>query len=292
MARDGRRKSPVDVRVIVEGAADAETVSKVIQRMALGGEYNITVTSIIPTTHAHIARRTAEGADLVLIATDADKPGRKLAEKFQEELRGVVGRVERVKMPIGHDVEHVDLEIVEKELRNALVRAGLKSLREIKELREEIKELREEIEEKEKLIEELENKESELEELREKLEEVKREKALLEEERDKLLDEVEQLRDRLEELEEELRSDDRLRIMDLDSVCEEAELSPKDVESEVLEELGRELGIPIVVGSTRVAAPSKEDAVKVLKIYKLAREVVDSEGEEDDETTPEDPEVR
>ncbi|WP_457614756.1 toprim domain-containing protein [Methanopyrus sp.] len=290
MTRD-ERKSPVDVRVIVEGAADAETISKVIQRMALGGEYNITVTSIIPTTHAHIARRTAEGADLVLIATDADKPGRKLAKKFQEELRDVVGRVERVKMPIGHDVEHVDMRIVEKELRNALVRAGLKSLREIKELREEIKKLQEEIEEKEKLIEELENKESELEELREELEEIKREKTLLEEERNKLLDEVEQLKDCLEKLEEE-KSEDRLQVMDLDSVCEEAELSPKDVEPEVLEELGEELGIPIVVGSTRVAAPSKEDAVRVLKIYKLAREVVDSEGEVDDETTFEDPEVQ
>ncbi|WP_456484382.1 toprim domain-containing protein [Methanopyrus kandleri] len=290
MARDGRRKSPVDVRIIVEGAADAETISKVIQRMALGGEYNIKVTSIIHTTHAHIARRTAEGADLVLIATDADKPGRKLAKKFQEELRGVVGRVERVKMPIGHDVEHVDLEIVEKELRSALVRAGLKSLRDVKELREEIKELQEEIEEKEELIEELKEKESELEELRERLKEIEKEKALLEEERDRLLDEVERLRDRLEELEEELESD-RLRIMDIESVCEEAELSPEDAEPEVLEELGEELEIPIVVGSTRIAAPSREDAVRVLKIYKLARKVVDGEGEKENETTTEDPEV-
>ncbi|WP_456481881.1 toprim domain-containing protein [Methanopyrus sp.] len=291
MARDGRRKSPVDVRIIVEGAADAETVSKVIQRMALGGEYNITVTSIIPTTHAHIARRTAEGADLVLIATDADKPGRKLAKKFQEELRGVVGRVERVKMPIGHDVEHVDLEIVEKELRNALVRAGLKSLREIKELREEVEKLREETEEKKELIEELEEKESELEELRERLEEVEKEKALLEEERDELLDEVERLRDRIEKLEEELKSEDRLEVMDLESVCKEAGLDPEDVDPEILEELGEELEIPIVVGPTRVAAPSKEDVIKVLRIYKLAREVVGGEGEEENETISEDSEV-
>ncbi|WP_456434882.1 toprim domain-containing protein [Methanopyrus sp.] len=291
MARDGRQKSPVDVRIIVEGAADAETISKVIQRMALGGEYNITVTSIIPTTHAHIARRTAEGADLVLIATDADKPGRKLAKKFQEELRDVVGRVERVKMPIGHDVEHVDLEIVEKELRSALVRAGLKSLRDIKELREEIRELQEEITKKEELIEELEEKESELGELRKRLKEVEKEKALLEEERDKLLDEVERLRDRLEELEEKLKSEDRLQIMDLESVCEEAGLSTEDVEPEILGELGEELEIPIVVGPIRVAAPSREDAVRVLKIYKLARKVVDGEGEEENETTPGDPEV-
>ncbi len=118
----------VDVRILVEGASDVEVVSKALQGLALGSEYNITISSIIPTTNIEIAKSAAAGADLLIIATDADRVGRDLAERLYTELSEMVGHVERMKLPLGHDLEHVDVELVRKELKNTLVRAGLKSL--------------------------------------------------------------------------------------------------------------------------------------------------------------------
>ncbi|NJE02664.1 toprim domain-containing protein [Thermococcus sp. MV11] len=118
----------VDVRILVEGASDVEVVSKALQGLALGSEYNITISAIIPTTNVEIAKSAAAGADLLIIATDADRVGRDLAERLYGELSEMVGHVERMKLPLGHDLEHVDVELVKKELKNTLVRAGLKSL--------------------------------------------------------------------------------------------------------------------------------------------------------------------
>jgi len=118
----------VDVRILVEGASDVEVVSRALQGMTLGSEYNVTVSSIIPTTNIEIAKKTVAGADLLIIATDADRVGRELAEQLYSQLSEMVGMIERMKLPLGHDLEHVDVELVRKELKNALVRAGLKSL--------------------------------------------------------------------------------------------------------------------------------------------------------------------
>lgn len=76
----------VDVRILVEGASDVEVISKALQGLALGSEYNITISSIIPTTNIEIAKSAAAGADLLIIATDADRVGRELAEKLFNEL--------------------------------------------------------------------------------------------------------------------------------------------------------------------------------------------------------------
>ncbi|WP_297508299.1 toprim domain-containing protein [Thermococcus sp.] len=131
----------VDVRILVEGASDVEVVSKALQGLALGSEYNITISSIIPTTNVEIAKSAAAGADLLIIATDADRVGRELAERLFNELSQMVGHIERMKLPLGHDLEHVDVELVRKELRNTLVRAGLKSLQVLPEYMELRKQL-------------------------------------------------------------------------------------------------------------------------------------------------------
>ncbi|MDV3103305.1 toprim domain-containing protein [Thermococcus waiotapuensis] len=135
----------VDVRILVEGASDVEVISKALQGLALGSEYNITVSSIIPTTNVEIAKSAAAGADLLIIATDADRVGRDLAEALFNELGQMVGHIERMKLPLGHDLENIDVELVRKELRNTLVRAGLKSLQvlpEYMELRKELLDVR------------------------------------------------------------------------------------------------------------------------------------------------------
>ncbi len=269
---EDRRGDPVDVRIVVEGASDVEVISRALQRMALGGEFHVTVTSVIPTTHAHIAEKAAEGADVVIIATDADKPGRKLAKKLAETLKDKVGTVERMKLPLGHDVEHVDLDLVVKELRNAIVRSGLRSLPEIKELRErneelearveklksEVESLAGELEEKDKAVEELEERLSELEA---ELADCKEEKGRLEELVEELKEEKERLEARISELESRL--EERVMVADREEVG-----VPEDVDPSLVEAIGSAMGIPVVVGAERVAFPSREDLERVLEVYR------------------------
>jgi len=128
--------NPIDVRIIVEGASDVEIVSRAMQNIALGAEYHITISSIIPTTNPEIAKKAVQGADIVLIATDVDAPGRELAEKFKKCLKNQVGHVERMKFPFGHDVEYMDPSIVRKEIKNAIIRTGLTSIANIHKFRE------------------------------------------------------------------------------------------------------------------------------------------------------------
>jgi predicted nuclease with TOPRIM domain len=127
--------NPIDVRIIVEGASDVEIVSRAMQNIALGAEYHITISAIIPTTNPDIAKKAVQGADIVLIATDVDAPGRELAEKFKKCLKDQVGHVERMKFPFGHDVEYMDPSIIRKEIKNAIIRTGLTSIANIHKFR-------------------------------------------------------------------------------------------------------------------------------------------------------------
>ncbi|MCD6373270.1 MAG: topoisomerase [Thermococcus sp.] len=176
----------VDVRILVEGASDVEVVSKALQGLALGSEYNITVSSIIPTTNVEIAKSAAAGADLLIIATDADRVGRDLAERLFNELSEMVGKIERMKLPLGHDLEHVDVELVRKELKNTLVRAGLKSLQILPEyvsLRTQALDLKGRYE---NLMEEYQRLKEEYESLKSSYEELRAEKERLAEENEGL----------------------------------------------------------------------------------------------------------
>jgi len=176
----------VDVRILVEGASDVEVVSKALQGLALGSEYNITISSIIPTTNIDIAKSAAAGADLLIIATDADRVGRELAERLFNELGEMVGHIERMKLPLGHDLEHVDVELVRKELKNTLIRAGLKSLRVLPEYMELRKELLDVKGHYEELAHQYDELEREYEELRKKYEELRSEYLSLKQENESL----------------------------------------------------------------------------------------------------------
>jgi len=181
-------RAPIDVRIIVEGASDVESVSRALQDVSLGSKYHITISSIIPTTSLEIAKRAVEGADIVLIATDADATGRELAEKFQRNLKGAVGHVERVKLPYGHDVEYIDPRLMMEEIKNAIIRAGLSSISNIRKLRK----LEEKVNQYKNEIGELANENNNLE----------TENANLANEIEKIQEEKEELKSKLEELDE------------------------------------------------------------------------------------------
>ena len=59
--------SKIDVRIIVSNLDIAGLVSKAVNSAQLERDYNIIVSSIIPTTDLELAKKVAEGADIILI---------------------------------------------------------------------------------------------------------------------------------------------------------------------------------------------------------------------------------
>ncbi|NJE01514.1 toprim domain-containing protein [Thermococcus sp. JdF3] len=246
----------VDVRILVEGASDVEVVSKALQGLALGSEYNITISAIIPTTNVEIAKSAAAGADLLIIATDADRVGRDLAERLFSELGEMVGHVERMKLPLGHDLEHVDVELVRKELKNTLVRAGLKTLQLLPgyvELRKQLLDVKGQYD---LLAQEYENLEKEHGELQEKYEELHAEYV-------RVRNENEGLRELLEKKSRPLKIDDAWK-----SLFPAEPVPDEGVIALAVKKLG--LAGKVIVGQGYIFAEEKELVEELLKTVYLS----------------------
>lgn len=276
-------KNPIDVRIIVEGASDVESISKAMRNMALGAEYHITISSIIPTTSSEIAKRAVMGADIVLIATDVDAPGRELAEKFQKILKNEVGHIERVKLPFGHDVEYIDPYLIQNEIKNAIIRSGLTAIANIKLFRE----LEDKLSEYKENIKHLSKENKELKATNEnssaKYQEVVEANDKLNEESDALKNKYQKLKNEFTAIKaeyKEIGEKNLFEVFSINNLWKEAfdeELDDYEQIYFISNEFKPE---NIVVGQNRIVASSKKDAVDWLKIIRTVLIFYDSKIED------------
>jgi predicted nuclease with TOPRIM domain len=282
----------IDTRIIVEGVSDIETLSKAIQDLALGSEFGVTISSIIPTTNVEIAKKSIVGADIVLIATDADRSGRELSEKLFEELKGNGAILERVKFPKGRDLEHTDLFLVSKEIKNSLVRIGLKSLKSmgivmqkeklIRSLEEDISLLKSEnddlnknIKTFEETLEGFEGEKDLINKFEEDIDRLNVEKNEIELENSELKKELTSKEDKIFELEARYKDLEAkiLSIFDLESYWSKISNDQSPTASEIRKAITI-LGLERVEASDDfIVSPSEENVYKVLKLIKMGREL-------------------
>ena len=272
-------RSPIDVRIIVEGASDVENVSRAMQNIALGAEYHITISSIIPTTNPTIAKKVVKGADILLIATDVDAPGRELADKFQKTLKDEVGHIERMKFPYGHDVEYINPTIIRDEIKNAIIRAGLTAITHIQELREKEDELWESRREVKNLENELEDVSSEKQRLITQLQNSSEEKEEFINEIQELDDELKLFKQRYLDVKNEYGIMQNKKLFETFSLNEIwSELFNEDLDEEdhiyfITSEFKPD---NIIIGQGLIAAPTRSDVVEWLKIIKTVLIFYDS----------------
>lgn len=272
-------KGPIDVRIIVEGASDVENISRAMQNIALGAEYHITISSIIPTTNHEIAKKVVKGADILLIATDVDAPGRELADKFQKTLKDEVGHIERMKLPFGHDVEYLDPAIIRNEIKNAIIRSGLLSIAHIKKFRqmedesnkqeEEIKILQKDIEKTSTLNEKLVSQNQRMVE----------EKDSLNVKQKELRDELKTIKQRYADLKNEyglLKNKNLFEIFPLQQLWKETFNESLEEEEHVYFITAEFKPENIITGQGFIAATSREDATEWLKIIRTVLIFYDS----------------
>ncbi len=276
-------RNPIDVRIIVEGASDVENVSRALQNIALGAEYHITISSIIPTTNTEIAKKAVRGADIILIATDVDAPGRELADKFQTVLKKEVGHIERMKLPFGHDVEYIDPALIRKEIKNAIIRSGLISIGNIGRIQE--------------LRDQLKQSENQITDLKEDIDNLSSEKEKTAKENKELTSSLERLEFKQKSLQEDLKTiknkyadiKNKHRIILKKNLYETFLLNElwKENFNETLEEEELITFITsefkpdnIILGQGFIAAPSKKDAVDWLKVIRTVLIFYDSKIED------------
>lgn len=276
-------KNPIDVRIIVEGASDVESISKAMRNIALGAEYHITISSIIPTTSSEIAKRAVSGADIVLIATDVDAPGRELAEKFRKVLKDQVGHIERMKLPFGHDVEYIDPYLIQNEIRNAIIRSGLISIANIK----HFKELEGKLRESNENLKNLSKSNKDIDALNNALSLENEEAKKANEDYDKQLEDLNakynHLKNEFTSVKskyENIRNKNLFEVFSIDELWEES-FDEKLKDEEQINFISNEFKPEdIVVGQNRIAASSKKDAVDWLKIIRTVLIFYDSKIED------------
>lgn len=276
-------RNPIDVRIIVEGASDVENVSRALQNIALGAEYHITISSIIPTTNTEIAKKAVRGADIVLIATDVDAPGRELAEKLQKVLRREVGHIERMKLPFGHDVEYIDPLIIRQEIKNAIIRSGLVSIANLERFRE--------------LKDKLKDYEDTIKNLNKEIEDLSSENQKLSSENQEMANSHERLKSKSKTLQDELKvvKQQYVDIKNEQGIILNKNLYErflihelwKELFNETLEEQEQIVFITsefkpdnVVVGQGYIAAPSKKEATDWLKVIRTVLIFYDSKIED------------
>ncbi len=276
-------RNPIDVRIIVEGASDVENVSRALQNIALGAEYHITISSIVPTTSPEIAKKAVSGADIVLIATDVDAPGRELAEKFQKTLRGEVGHVERMKLPFGHDVEYIDPAIIRREIKNAIIRSGLIAIANINRFQD----IKDKLHRSEDNIKEIQKENEELLLINEKLvsknQELSSSQELLESNLKSLKDEFKVLKQKYADIKNKysmLLNKNLFETFSIQKLWKEEFKEDLTVEEQVIFITSEFKPENILMGQGYIAAPSKKEATEWMKVIRTVLIFYDSKLED------------
>ena len=115
--------SKIDVRIIVSNLDIAGLISKAVNTVQLEKDYNIVVSSIIPTTDFEIAKKVAEGADIILIG------GYGQDDNFNMLFNDLKTDFNHIGLFDYNNVlfesEDVNVELAQKEILNSIIKSTL-----------------------------------------------------------------------------------------------------------------------------------------------------------------------
>ncbi len=277
-------ESIIDVRIIVQSLDIAQMVSKAVSNVQLERDYNIVVSSIIPTTELSIVKKVAKGADIILIGSyGRDENYNILYNELKTDFNNV-GLFDYNNMII--EDESIDFDLAQKEILNSIIRSTLSySLNLIN-------------------IHTLENKLMKVthnyNNLLDDYNQVLKENEVFERENKELLEDIDEIKSDFSAFKlryEDIYSRDILEIFNLNDLWLELFHQDLNDEERVVIATNKFKPDDIIVGQGYIAAESKQKAVEWLNIVRTALIFVDDN--EDDlkreldsgsETRP--PEVR
>ena len=277
-------ESKIDVRIIVSGLDIAQLVSKAVNNIHLERDYNIIVSSIIPTVELDIVKKVASGADILLIGGYGhDETYNILFNELKTDFNHI-GLFDYNNIII--EDESIDFNLAEKEILNSIIKSTLSySLNLIN-------------------IHTLENKLMKVthnyNNLLDDYNQVLKENEVLTQENNELREDFKELKSDFEAFKlryEDVYSKDILEIFNLDELWQESFRQELTDEDRIVIATNKFRPDNIIVGQGYIAAESKSKAIEWLKIVRTALIFVDDNTDdlikELDETNEEKvPEVR
>lgn len=116
-------ESKIDVRIIVGGLDIAQLVSKAVNNIQLENDYNIIVSSIIPTVELDIVKKVATGADIILIGGYGhDETYNILFNELKTDFNHI-GLFDYNSVII--EDGSIDFKLAEKEILNSIIKSTL-----------------------------------------------------------------------------------------------------------------------------------------------------------------------
>jgi predicted nuclease with TOPRIM domain len=260
-------ESKIDVRIIVQGLDIAQLVSKAVNNIQLEQDYNIIVSSIIPTTELSIVKKVASGADILLIGGYGhDETYNILFNELKTDFNHV-GLFDYNNIII--EDESIDFRLAEKEILNSIIKSTLSyslNLINIHTLENKLMKVTHNynnlLDDYNKLIKENEVLSQENNELREDIEEIK--------------SDFSQFKLRYEDI----YSKEILEIFNLEELWQETFRQDLEDYSRIVIATDKFRPENIIVGQNFIAAQSKSKAVEWLNIVRTALIFVDDNSED------------
>ena len=269
----------VDVRIILTNLDYLEFLSKAVSNFDLSN-FNVNISSIIPTKDIEIAKNTVIGADLVLIAAENNAENHKLYQNFKKSLKNEFNYIEYLKLPSldelnGYEYDDYDENLMEDEIANSIIRGGLYSisnLSSINDSKRKYSELKKDFEEEslkyDKITKENELLVKESKAIREKNEKLSEEVKVLQRQLDQIKSDFSDLKSRFEGI----HSKNSLEVYSLNELWYDlfGEYLSQDVYKFILISTDNFRPKNLMIGQGAICAESKEDALDWLKIIKTA----------------------
>ena len=261
------QESKIDVRIIVSGLDIAQLVSKAVNNIQLERDYNIIVSSIIPTVELGIVKKVASGADILLIGGYGhDETYNILFNELKTDFNHI-GLFDYNNIII--EDESIDFKLAEKEILNSIIKSTLSySLNLIK-------------------IHTLENKLMKVthnyNNLLDDYNQIIKEQEVLTQENKELIEDIQNLKTDFNGFKsryEDIYSKEILEIFNLDNLWQETFRQELADEERVVIATNKFRPDNIIVGQGYIAAETKTKAIEWLNIVRTALIFVDDNMDE------------
>ena len=260
-------ESKIDVRIIVQGLDVAQLVSKAVNNIQLENDYNIIVSSIIPTTELSIVKKVASGADILLIGGYGhDETYNILFNELKTDFNHI-GLFDYNNIII--EDESIDFNLAEKEILNSIIKSTLSySLNLIN-------------------IHTLENKLMKVthnyNNLLDDYNKLIKENEVLTQQNNELIEDIDEVKSEFSAFKlryEDIYSKDILEIFNLEELWQETFRQDLIDEDRIVIATNKFRPENIIVGQNYIAAESKSKAIEWLNIVRTALIFVDENSED------------
>lgn len=264
--QNNAHESKIDIRIIVSGMDIAQIVSKAVNNIQLEQDYNIIVSSIIPTVELSIVKKVVQGADILLIGGyGSDETYNILFNELKTDFNQI-GLFDYTNIIVG---EEFDSTLAQEEILNSIVKSTLSfslNLINIHSLETKLMKVT-----------------NDYNSLLESHDQLIKENEVLCQENTGLIEDIKEIKDEYNEFKvqySDIYSKQILEVFELENLWQETFNQVLSDEERIVLATDKFKPDNIIVGQGFIAAQSKKDAVEWLKIIKTALIFIDDNSDD------------